>query len=629
MLLQSRYEYEPKKDLLGKGGFARVYKARDTLLERHVAIKIFNSSGKDQYTVLNEIKKVIQFEHPNLLRYYDVILIEQENSLGETERLEIGVMEYANAGDLKQFAIKHPNSPLLFKFLRQVLTALEYLHKKGIIHRDLKAQNILLIEEHGELTAKLSDFGISKDTNTGTNSASMMVGTIEYMAPEQFSPQKYGIDGKISSNVDLWSFGIMVHELITQTTPFGSRDGNTTAEQIMSSILSTEQPKDFDKLPEPYRTVVKKCLVANAKERIRKASELIQYFEGTQNQGSRSSNNSTANQHQAGDDQSTKVYGKTNDSRSSNNTYGTNTNKSNNTEPQDDKTKVYGKQNRKQTQSQTASKDDKTREYSKDTSLEVSSKWYRSKSTLVIGLILLFSAIGVIWKVEQDKAAFIKAEAERQHQEEIERRQREAAAKVEAEQQAKAENEKTILAQLEQEAKLKQAEEEAKKKKVLQEAKLKLDSDPEQIIKKADLLYSYQARPGKACDLYSKAANLGSSKAQYMLGRCNFYGIDGVNNKMGAVKFRPNIDLAYYWIEKSISSGWLYRNSKESVKALDDVCYMYKNDRLSGNDNQRILNKLKRSIEICKLSESKGGARNVNIKDMEESLIEYKNKLNS
>ena len=84
MLLQTRYEYDPKKDLLGKGGFARVYKARDTLLERDVAIKIFNSSGKDQYTVLNEIKKVIQFEHPNLLRYYDVILIEQENSLGET-----------------------------------------------------------------------------------------------------------------------------------------------------------------------------------------------------------------------------------------------------------------------------------------------------------------------------------------------------------------------------------------------------------------------------------------------------------------------------------------------------------------------------------------------------------------
>ena len=134
MLLQSRYEYDPKKDLLGKGGFARVYKARDTLLDRNVAIKIFNNTGHQQYDVLQEIKKVIQLEHPNLLRYYDVILLDQANALGEKEQLQIGVMEYANAGDLKQFATKHPNSPLLLKFLHQVLTALEYLHKKGIIH---------------------------------------------------------------------------------------------------------------------------------------------------------------------------------------------------------------------------------------------------------------------------------------------------------------------------------------------------------------------------------------------------------------------------------------------------------------------------------------------------------------
>lgn len=72
----------------------------------------------------------------------------------------------------------------------------------------------------------------------------------------------------------------MVHELLTDTTPFGSRDGDTTAEQIMSQILSTELPDGIERLPEPYKSVVKKCLVANAKERIRKASELLSYFEG-------------------------------------------------------------------------------------------------------------------------------------------------------------------------------------------------------------------------------------------------------------------------------------------------------------------------------------------------------------
>ncbi len=281
MKLQSRYEYDPKLDLLGTGGFARVYRARDTLLDRQVALKVYKGSGPNNYSVLSEIKRAIQLEHPNLLRYYDVVLLEKDDGLGETEQLQIGVMEYANGGDLKAYARAHPGSAMLIKLLKQVLLGLEYLHGKGIIHRDLKAANILLVlDDKGEPTAKISDFGISKDMGAGQQSSSMMVGTIEYMAPEQFSPAKYGIDGKVGTNVDLWAFGVMVHELLLDSTPFGGRDGDTTVEQIMASILSTEQPKDIDRLPEPYRSVVKRCLVANAKERIRKAAELIDCLEG-------------------------------------------------------------------------------------------------------------------------------------------------------------------------------------------------------------------------------------------------------------------------------------------------------------------------------------------------------------
>jgi len=281
MKIQDRYEYDPSKDLLGRGGFARVYRAHDTLLHRDVALKVFSNTAGHRYSVLDEIRKVIGLEHPNLLRYYDVILLEVENHLGEQEQTQIGVMELANAGDLKDFARANPGSPLLYKLLKEVLQGLEYLHSKGIIHRDLKAANILLVKQDGQLTAKISDFGISKDMGTGGQSSSMMVGTVEYMAPEQFAPGKYGIDGKVSTNLDLWSFGIMVHELLTDTTPFGSRDGDTTAEQIMAQILSTELPQDIEKLPEPYKSVIRKCLVANARERIRKASELISYFDGT------------------------------------------------------------------------------------------------------------------------------------------------------------------------------------------------------------------------------------------------------------------------------------------------------------------------------------------------------------
>lgn len=276
MLIKDRYEYDPAKDLIGKGGFARVFRARDTLLDREVALKVFSHTGDNRYTVLDEIRKAIRLEHRNLLRYYDVMILDQSNALGETEHLQIGVMEYANGGDLKNFVRKNPNSPHTLRLLREVLHGLEYLHSQGIIHRDMKAQNILLVERGGEVTAKISDFGISKALESDeTRDSSMLVGTIEYMAPEQFNPRKFGIDGKIRPNVDLWGFGVMVHELLTDNTPFGRRDSDTTAEQIMASILSPTLPKEIDELAEPYRTVVKKCLIANAKERIQRASDLL------------------------------------------------------------------------------------------------------------------------------------------------------------------------------------------------------------------------------------------------------------------------------------------------------------------------------------------------------------------
>ena len=279
MLIKGRYEYDPSADLLGKGGFARVFRARDQLLNRQIALKVFSHLGHDQYSVLAEIRKAIQLEHPNLLRYYDVLLLEQSNALGESEELQIGVMEYANAGDLKSYVRAHPGSPLLLRFLREILKGLEYLHAHGIIHRDLKAQNILLVERGGELTAKISDFGISKNMSADdAGSSSMLVGTIEYMAPEQFNPRKFGIDGKVGPNVDLWAFGVMVHELLTDATPFGRRDGNTTAEQIMAAILAPDLPDRIKALPEPFRAMVKRCLVANATARIRSASDLLNFL---------------------------------------------------------------------------------------------------------------------------------------------------------------------------------------------------------------------------------------------------------------------------------------------------------------------------------------------------------------
>jgi len=278
MDFKERYTYDTETDLLGRGGFARVYKAFDVLLERYVAVKVFTTHDKDKYNVLEEIKKAIRLEHPSLLRYYDVATVEGVNSFREKEVLQIGVMELANYGDLKTFTSGYYSQELLNELLIQVLEGMTYLHRKGIIHRDLKPQNILLIEDNGVVCAKISDFGISKNLNSSGTSSSTSVGTIEYMAPEQFNPGKYGLNGKIGTNVDLWAFGIMVFELIMKHSLFGSRGHDTTAEQIMSNILAPQLPVQIEEMPEPYRTIVKKCLVTDASKRITNASELIPYF---------------------------------------------------------------------------------------------------------------------------------------------------------------------------------------------------------------------------------------------------------------------------------------------------------------------------------------------------------------
>jgi len=218
-----------------------------------------------------------------------VAIVENTNALGEKEVIQIGVMELANAGDLKQFAKNNPHSSLLPDLLQQVLSGLGYLHQRGIVHRDLKPQNILLINQDGKLTAKISDFGISKDLESNSASSSMAIGTIEYMAPEQFNPSKYGINGKIDTNVDLWSFGIMVFELITNQILFGQRNGNTTAEQIMNAILSPEMPKEIEFLSEPYKTIVKNCLINDANFRAKNASEIIKFFNPPSNNENASS----------------------------------------------------------------------------------------------------------------------------------------------------------------------------------------------------------------------------------------------------------------------------------------------------------------------------------------------------
>ncbi len=275
MDFKTRYQFNPNSDLVGKGGFAFVYKAKDSLLNRTVALKFFhNTDAADKHTLIAEISKAIELEHPNLCRYYDATLLEGRDMHGQINNTEVGVMEYLDGGDIRSYLKKNPTH--LNKLLTDVLQGLAYLHENNIIHRDLKPQNILIKQTPRGPIAKITDFGISKLLDGESNSASVLIGTIAYMAPEQFNPSKFGNHGTIDTNIDLWSFGVMVYELITNDNLFNSGDKQNSAQELMSNILNDDfAEQKVQRLSQPYRLLVQKCLVKNAAQRVSNAADLI------------------------------------------------------------------------------------------------------------------------------------------------------------------------------------------------------------------------------------------------------------------------------------------------------------------------------------------------------------------
>ncbi len=276
MEFTKRYQFDPQKDFLGKGGFSKVFRAYDTVRNREVALKFFYGSVSEKYDIIGEINRMDDLVHPNVIRHYDATIIESTNAIGELEKIQVGIMEYANSGDLTDI-LKAKSKILIQKVISDILDGLKYLHDNKIIHRDLKPKNILLSRsEGGQLKAKIADFGISKKIGFEDKAEStQLLGSVEYMAPEQFNPKKYGVNGQTDTNLDLWSLGIIIYELFTQTTPFGNRSTGLSNEEILSNILFKDIVIEYNRLDEPYQTIVRRCLIKNANERVQSPDELI------------------------------------------------------------------------------------------------------------------------------------------------------------------------------------------------------------------------------------------------------------------------------------------------------------------------------------------------------------------
>ena len=277
---KKRFDFDTSK-VLGEGGFAKVYKAFDKQFDEYVALKFQNADNLNKYDIIREVKTSRKLSHKNIIRVHEAHVIKTDRGSFGSNEVQVGVLEFAEGGTLYDYIKTQRTEDEFREIFYGVLDGLEFLHnEKKLIHRDLSFDNILIFKENDRIVPKLADFGISKNlhpTQSEQKKSTQLVGKVEYMAPEQFSADKFGLNGKISTNVDLWSFGVILYELFTEKTPF-VQGGSDNPMSVMHNICNKSIPKDVNQIPEPYCTVIKKCLVKQASQRVQSASEVKQIF---------------------------------------------------------------------------------------------------------------------------------------------------------------------------------------------------------------------------------------------------------------------------------------------------------------------------------------------------------------
>jgi serine/threonine protein kinase len=206
-VIGGRYELQ---ELVGSGGMSSVYRAHDQLLERNVALKILHEryGDDDEYVerFRREARAVAQLAHPNIVTVID---------RGEDDGRQFIVFEYIDGENLKQVVEREGPLPLeqVIEVGLEIAQGLAFAHERGIVHRDVKPQNVLL---NGDGKAKVTDFGIARtlDVEKGVTQTGTVLGTSDYIAPEQASGQV------VSRETDVYSLGVVLFELLTGSVPF-------------------------------------------------------------------------------------------------------------------------------------------------------------------------------------------------------------------------------------------------------------------------------------------------------------------------------------------------------------------------------------------------------------------------
>lgn len=258
--LDGRYEI---REIIGVGGMAVVYKAYDNIDDRIVAIKIL----KDEYLTnedfkrrfKNESKAIAVLSHPNIVRVYNV-------SFGD--RLQYIVMEYVDGITLKEYIQQQGviDWKEAVHFTSQILAALQHAHDKGIVHQDIKPQNIMLLHDG---TIKVADFGIARFSRTDNNTTSEnAIGSVHYISPEQARGEM------TDDKADIYSVGVVLYEMLTGQLPFQSDSAVSVA--LMQLQNDPTRPRELvPTLPLGLEQITMRAMQKNPVDRYHSAAEML------------------------------------------------------------------------------------------------------------------------------------------------------------------------------------------------------------------------------------------------------------------------------------------------------------------------------------------------------------------
>ncbi len=258
--LDGRYEI---REIIGVGGMAVVYKAYDNIDDRIVAIKILKeeylSNEELKRRFKNESKAIAVLSHPNIVRVYNV-------SFGD--RLQYIVMEYVDGITLKEYIEQQGviNWKEAVHFVGQILAALQHAHDKGIVHQDIKPQNIMLLQDG---TIKVTDFGIARFSRSDANTISdKAIGSVHYISPEQARGEM------TDEKADIYSVGVVMYEMLTGQLPFQADSAVSVA--LMQVQQDPVRPREiFPSLPLGLEQITMRAMQKSRQSRYRSAAEML------------------------------------------------------------------------------------------------------------------------------------------------------------------------------------------------------------------------------------------------------------------------------------------------------------------------------------------------------------------